>query len=265
MCLILLAWRVRSDFPLVLAANRDEFYQRPAAPAAWWSSPRILAGRDLSAGGTWLAVAPDGRFAALTNYRDPGRQRADAPSRGALPVQLLTQPLAVGQQLQALQRIAGDYNGFNLLLSDGGEAAAFESVLGRGRVLDPGVYGLSNHLLDTPWPKVVTAKAALASALSELPEEQPLLELLRDDRPADDEQLPRTGLTLEWERLLSSAFVRAPTYGTRCSTILLVDRHGRARFSEWTWSAAGALASQVHYHWHCNPAAGASAPAEQRP
>ncbi len=263
MCLILLAWRVRPDYPLVLAANRDEFHQRVAAPAAWWSSPRILAGRDLSAGGTWLAVTPDGRFAALTNYREPSRQRADAPSRGSLPVRLLTQRLPAAQQLQELQRIAGDYNGFNVLFSDATQAAVFESVIGRGRVLEPGVYGLSNHVLDTPWPKVITAKAALASALTQLPEEHALLELLRDDRAADDRELPRTGLTLDWERLLSSAFVRSPTYGTRCSTIVLIDRHGRARFTETTWNADGSFSSQVNYQWNCSEAAPALMPAER--
>jgi len=260
-CLILLAWRVHPDYPLVLAANRDEVHQRPTASAAWWPSPPILAGRDLSAGGTWLAVTPDGRFAALTNYRDATRPRAEAPSRGALPVRLLEQPAAVAQQLQELQRIGGNYNGFNLLFSDGAQAAAYESSVGRGRLLTPGVYGLSNHLLDTPWPKVVNAKAALASALTQLPEQRALLELLRDERPADDHQLPRTGLTLEWERLLSSAFVRTPTYGTRCSTILLIDRQRSARFTEWTWNAAGALSSQVNFHWNCGPAAVAPAPA----
>jgi uncharacterized protein with NRDE domain len=262
-CLILLAWRVRSDYPLVLAANRDEFHQRPAAPAAWWSSPRMLAGRDLSAGGTWLAVTPDGRFAALTNYREATEKRADAPSRGTLVPRVLAQHSPAAQQLQQLQRIAGDYNGFNLLFSDGAQAAVFESVGGRGRLLEPGVYGLSNHLLDTPWPKVVTAKAALASALTQLPEEQALLELLRDDRPADDPALPRTGLTLEWERLLSSAFVRTPTYGTRCSTILLVDGNGSARFTEWTWNADGTLSSQVNFHWSGSDARLASAAADR--
>lgn len=263
MCLILLAWRVRPDYPLVLAANRDEFHQRAAAPAAWWSSPRILAGRDLSAGGTWLAVTPDGRFAAVTNYRDPDRQRADARSRGAIPVRLLAQRLPAAQQLQELQRIAADYNGFSVLFSDGAQAAVFESVVGRGRLLEPGVYGLSNHLLDTPWPKVVTAKAALASALIQLPEEQALLELLRDERPADDRELPRTGLSREWEHLLSSAFVRTPGYGTRCSTILLVDRQGQARFTEWTWNADGALSSQVNYQWSCEQTAVTPAAADR--
>src|ERR1700689_5453564 len=183
MCLILVAWRAHADYPLVLAANRDEFHDRAAAPAAWWQAPQILAGRDLSAGGTWLGVARDGRFAALTNYRDPALAQRTAPSRGEMvPVQL---------SLQQLRRTAGNYNAFNLIFSDGERLAVFESVPGDGRVLGPGVYGLSNHLLDTPWPKLLTAKSALGAALTRLPDEQPLLELLRDERQADDALLPR--------------------------------------------------------------------------
>ena len=265
MCLILLAWRVHPDYPLVLAANRDEYHARAAAPATWWSSPRILAGRDLSAGGTWLAVTSDGRFAALTNYRDPTHPRTNAPSRGGLVPRLLEERTGVEEQLRELERIGSDYNGFNILFSDGARLAVYESIVGRGRVLSPGVYGLSNHLLDTPWPKVVTAKAALSSALSQLPEEQSLLALLRDDRPAEDGELPRTGLSLDWERLLSSAFVRMSAYGTRCSTIALLDRQGAARFTEWTWNADGALAGQVNYHWSCaEPVVAAAAAAHRR-
>jgi uncharacterized protein with NRDE domain len=248
-CLILLAWRVHPDHELVLAANRDEFHSRPAAPAAWWTEPAILAGRDLSAGGTWLGVSRDGRFAALTNYRNPSRPRPDAPSRGALVPQVLAAALPADQQLAQLRRIAGDYNDFNLIFSDGAQLAVFESVPGEGRVLGPGVYGLSNHLLDTPWPKVRNAKSALGAALTHLPDDTSLLELLRDDSPAEDHELPRTGLSLEWERLLSAAFIRAPGYGTRCSTILLLDSRGRARLREWSWSESGALSGQVEYRF----------------
>jgi uncharacterized protein with NRDE domain len=125
----------------------------------------------------------------------------------------------------------------------------YESVPGAGRVLGPGVYALSNHLLDTPWPKVRAAKSALAAALTRLPDDSALLTLLRDERQADDAQLPRTGVSLEWERLLSSAFIRAPSYGTRCSTILLQDRHGAVRFTEWTWASSGELADQVEHRF----------------
>ena len=247
MCLILVAWRAHPDYPLVLAANRDEFYARAAAPAAWWPQPKILAGRDLSAGGSWLGVTADGRIAALTNYRDPARLRPGAPSRGAIVTQILAAPVSVSESLLQVHGAASAYNGFNLLFSDGRHLAVYESVPDHGRILAPGVYGLSNHLLDTPWPKVLDAKAALAAALTHLPDERALLKLLRDDAQADDAQLPRTGLTIDWERLLSSAFIHAPGYGTRCSTILLIDRMGLARFSGWTWNEAGALAGKVEY------------------
>jgi uncharacterized protein with NRDE domain len=257
MCLILVAWRAHADYPLVLAANRDEFHARAAAPASWWQQPKILAGRDLSAGGTWLGVALDGRFAALTNYRDPTRSLHAAPSRGELVPGTLRARLPAEQQLQQLRRTGGNYNAFNLLFSDGVRLAVFESVPGDGRILGPGVYALSNHLLDTPWPKVLAAKSALGMALTGLPDERALLELLRDQRQADDAQLPRTGVSTEWERLLSSAFIRAPGYGTRCSSILLVDRRGGAQFSEWTWDESGSLSGQVEHRFEIAAAIGA--------
>jgi uncharacterized protein with NRDE domain len=257
MCLILVAWRVHADYPLVLAANRDEFHARAAAPAAWWQDPQILAGRDLSAGGSWLGVARDGRFAALTNYRDPALVQRAAPSRGELVPATLAAMMPVQLSLQQLRRTADNYNAFNLIFSDGERLAVFESVPGDGRMLAPGVYGLSNHLLDTPWPKLLNAKSALGAALTRLPDERPLLELLRDEHQADDALLPRTGVSLDWERLLSSAFIRTPEYGTRCSSILLIDRHGRVRFSEWSWDESGALAGQVEHRFETAAAIGA--------
>ncbi len=249
MCLILVAWRAHPDYPLVLAANRDEFQARPAAPAHWWREPRMLAGRDLTAAGAWLGLAEDGRFAALTNYRDPTRQQRQAPTRGALVPQTLAEALPAQERLRSLRVAGRAYNGFNLLFSDAHTLAVYESVPARGRLLPAGVYGLSNHLLDTPWPKVVSAKTGLAQALTRLPDRDPLLQLLRDESRADDARLPRTGLSLEWERLLSSAFIRAPGYGTRCSTIVLIDRHGHASFSEWTWDEAGAQSGRVDYEF----------------
>jgi uncharacterized protein with NRDE domain len=241
MCLVLVAWRGHAKSPCVIAANRDEFHSRPAAAAQWWpSQPPILAGRDLSAGGTWLGLTRTGRFAALTNYRDSGQRRPDAPSRGAVVASILMSSDTIDQSLEYLTRVSADYNGFNVLFSDGARLAIYESMRGSGRELGPGIYGLSNHLLDTPWPKVQTAKSRLTSALSQPATTDALLKLLRDDQPAPDEQLPRTGLSLQWERLLSSAFVRAPDYGTRCSTVVRIDENRRACFDEWTWDAAGA-------------------------
>jgi uncharacterized protein with NRDE domain len=239
-CLILVAWRAHPDFPLLVAANRDEFFTRPTVPAGWWSDASdILAGRDLQAGGTWLGVNRQGAFAGLTNFRDPASQNPNAPSRGSLVSESLTASQPVAERLEWLDEHGGAYNGFNLIFSDGRELAVHESVCDHGRVLEPGVYGLSNHLLDTPWPKVIAAKSRLHTALDRLPDTASLRELLLDDRPAPDEALPRTGVSLEWERLLSSAFIRAPGYGTRCSTVILMDRAGRVTFNEWSWDEAG--------------------------
>lgn len=246
MCLVLIAWRGAAEYPCVIAANRDELHSRPAAAAHWWPSrPPILAGRDLSAGGTWLGLTPAGRFAALTNFRDPEQRRPGTPSRGTLVASILTSGDSIERCLEHLRDVSASYNGFSVLFSDGERLAIYESARGSGRVLGPGIYGLSNHLLDTPWPKVQTAKSRLSKALENLDTTDAVLALLRDEAPAPDDQLPRTGMSLEWERLLSSAFVRAPDYGTRCSTVLRIDERRRACFDEWTWDAAGEPAGAV--------------------
>jgi uncharacterized protein with NRDE domain len=240
MCLVLVAWRGHPQIPCVIAANRDEFHARPAAPAHWWQTePPILAGQDLEAGGTWLGITRRGRFAALTNYRDPELRRTGTPSRGSLVTSILQSDGTIMQILDHLRRVGADYNGFNVIFSDGQRLGIYESVRGDGRELGPGIYGLSNHLLDTPWPKVRRAKTRLSEALSALSDTRAALALLRDQEPAPDEQLPRTGVSLEWERLMSSAFVRAADYGTRCSTLLRIDQRRHACFDEWTWDAAG--------------------------
>lgn len=233
MCLILLAWYAHPDYPLVVAANRDEFFVRRTAAADYWQdAPDVLAGRDLEAGGTWLGVTRSGRFAALTNYRDPARSKTGAPSRG----ELVSRFLAGGQDPQAylseLESGADRYNGFNLVFGDLDGLWCFSNCGEGEQALAPGVYGLSNHLLDTPWPKVARGKSALNAALQALPDEAPLFSLLRDDRIAPDETLPRTGVSPEWERLLSAAFVHSPQYGTRSATVLLRDLSGRVRFVE---------------------------------
>ena len=240
MCLILVVWRVHPEYPCVIAANRDEFHRRAAGRAEWWpDKPRILGGRDLAAGGTWLGMTRAGRFAALTNFRSPAPNRSDVPSRGALVTRLLESSGSLRDDLSWLSDVGPRYNGFNVILSDGERLGIYESVRGKGRELSPGVYGLSNDLLDTPWPKVQRAKSSLHSALDGLADTAAVLALLRDDRPAPDHLLPRTGISLEWERLLSSAFVRSPDYGTRCSTIVRIDRTGDVNFDEWSWDPAG--------------------------
>jgi len=247
-CLILVAWRVHPDYPLVVAANRDEFFARPTAGAAFWpDAPQVLAGRDLQAGGTWLGITRLGRFTALTNFRDPARQRAQAPSRGRLVADFLLGAQSIDAYLD---RIAPDaFNGFNLLLGDGERLVAYSNVSNQRHELEPGLYGLSNALLDTPWPKVGAGKTALGAALAALPDESLLWQLLRDDTIAPDEALPVTGVPIEWERLLSAAFVKSPDYGTRSSTLLNVGAGGTACFDEQTWLPGAAVGERRRYRF----------------
>ena len=246
MCLILVAWQAHPDYPLVVAANRDEFFARPAAPAGWWQdAPDVFAGRDLEAGGTWLGLSRAGRFAGLTNFRAPQRNQVGTPSRGALVADFLGSTESTAEALARLQREGPRYNAFNLFVSDGDTLGIYESESGAARLLEPGVHALSNHLLDTPWPKVRAGKARLFRALQALPDDTPLVELLRDDRPAPDAELPRTGVSLAWERMLSSAFIRAPGYGTRCSTVIRRDRHGQTHVQETTWNEVGRETGRV--------------------
>ena len=255
MCLILVAWRAHPDYPLVVAANRDEFFARPAAEAGWWpDAPSVFAGRDLEAGGTWLGLGRDGRFAGLTNFRDPLRNRDGTPSRGALVADFLRGRESTAEALARLQFEGPRYNAFNLLVSDGDSLGIYESASGSARLLEPGLHALSNHLLDTPWPKVTAGKSRLARALRALPDDTPLCELLRDDRPAPDAELPRTGVSLAWERMLSSAFIRAPGYGTRCSTVVTRDRHGWTRVTESSWDAVGVETGRVVERFQVNRA-----------
>lgn len=230
MCLIALAWRVHPDFPLIVAANRDEFYHRPAAPAQFWEeSPHVLAGRDLQAGGTWLGVTRTGRFAALTNYREPGAP-AGALSRGLLVSGFLEGQMSAADYADQVAQAGQQYSGFNLLL---GDAQGLLAVSNRGLAptpLPPGVHGLSNHLLNTPWPKVEKVKRGLAALLQQPLSDEALLALMRDDQPAADADLPHTGVGLEMERLLSPLFIRSPRYGTRVSTLLRMGEH--IHFSE---------------------------------
>jgi uncharacterized protein with NRDE domain len=240
MCLILFAWKAHPSYPLILAANRDEFYDRPSQPADFWKDhPRVLAGIDLQEKGTWLGVAKDGRFAAVTNYRDPSSWRPDAPSRGQLVSRFLTGSEDPGDYLQKMSGKAHRYNGFNLLAGDVRDLFVYSN---RDRILklDPGIYGLSNHLLDSPWPKVKRGKKLLAAALERTGQalEDALFDLLANRRVAPDAALPQTGVTLEWERMLSPMFIKTPVYGTRASTVLLIARNGRIRFVEKTFNGA---------------------------
>lgn len=229
MCLIALAHRVHPRFPLLLAANRDEFTDRPAAPAHFWpDAPHLLAGRDLRAGGTWLGITRTGRFAAITNHRDLRRPPVGGPSRGGLVRAALEGVLDTAN--------TGPYEGFNLIHGPLHALRYHTNIRPDDAPLPTGILGLSNAFLDTPWPKVQRAKAALA-ALVDGPDEAllpGLFALLADETPAPDQHLPDTGLPRHLERAASPIFIRSAGYGTRCSTVLLVDTDGRVRFEERT-------------------------------
>ena len=239
MCLILMAYRYHPRYPLLIAANRDEFYDRPTAPLACWEDiPQIVAGRDLKEGGAWMGIDRTGRFAAITNYRDPSRVLKDAPSRGHLVSDFLRSAEPARIYLDRLAPKASAYNGFNLVLGDAGGLFYYSNRGDEVQTLVPGLYGLSNHLLDTPWPKLERGRRALRQLLDSRPDPTPdeMLELLTDRTLAPDSDLPHTGVPLEWERWLSPIFIDAPGYGTRSSTALRVDANGRAWLVEATWA-----------------------------
>ena len=225
---------MHSRYPLIVAANRDEFYERPSAPVSFWSDmPAVLAGRDLTGGGTWFGITRNGRIAAVTNYRDPASHKHDVPSRGWLVRDFLTWQGKPAAYLKDVARRADQYNGFNLILGDMTRLYYFSH---RGRLIElsEGLYGLSNHLLDTPWPKVEKGKADLGRLLSgtENPLPEDIFNILSDQSRPDDDLLTDTGVGLEWERILSSIFITSPVYGTRSSTVLMIDRKGHVMLAE---------------------------------
>ncbi|MCC7413054.1 MAG: NRDE family protein [Gammaproteobacteria bacterium] len=242
MCLILFAWRAHPHFPLVVAANRDEYHGRATAPAQFWpDAPALLAGRDLAAGGTWIGVSRSGRFAAVTNYRRAGRQRRDADSRGALVADFLRGEASPSDYLRDVHRCAQRYNGFSLVVADRDTLCYCSNCDDDGpRELVPGIYGLSNSLLDVDWPKVRRGRAALGAVLGRAPplEADALIALLGDERGAGDAELPDTGVGIDLERRLAPIFIRGTEYGTRCSTAIVIAGT-RAIFRERSFAAGG--------------------------
>ena len=237
MCLIVIGWRVHPDYPLVVAANRDEFYARPSTLIGRWAdAPNVIGGLDLEAGGSWLGITDTGRFAAVTNVREPGAAKGTL-SRGALTHNFLTSHLPAGEY--AAQLDYAQYSGFNLLLSDGEALAYCSNRDGTPRTLAPGVYGLSNHLLDSPWPKLLSARQRFSAALPQLPDTKAFFDLLSDQEIVPDEELPSTGVSLEWERLLSAIFVKSESYGTRASTVAWLRRDGAVTMQEQSFGPHG--------------------------
>jgi len=234
MCLILLSYRTNEKYPLILAANRDEFYERPSAPVSVWDdAPDVIAGKDLKSGGTWLGITKKGRLAAVTNYRDPKSFRENAPSRGWLVKGFLFGRENPKTYIENIAVHKERYNGFSLILGDPSGLFYF-SNRGTMQELSPGLYALSNCLLDTPWPKTERGKKALELLLSQtenpLPEE--VFRILSDRVKPDDIDLPDTGVGLEWERILSPLFIASSIYGTRSSSVIMIDKRDHVMFIE---------------------------------
>jgi uncharacterized protein with NRDE domain len=251
MCLIAFAWRAHRDYRLVVAANRDEYFRRPAAPAGFWDDHHfVLAGRDLEAGGTWLGITLQGRFAAITNYRNPADRRSDAPTRGRLVSDYLAGTQAPREYVAAVGRKAPQYNGFSMLAGDL-ETMCFVSNRADGGALEvpPGVHALSNHLLDTPWPKVEKGRAKLKAALGRPFDAEALLAAF-DDTETTNALLPDTGVGPELEERLSAIrIVPHGGYGTRCSTVLAIGENGRVEFYERSYREDGKPGNSVRYRF----------------
>lgn len=250
MCIAYLAIGTHPDWPLFIAANRDEFHNRPTRPAAPWPQrPDIISGIDSQAHGTWLGITRQGRYAFLTNYRDPAAFVTDAPSRGELSSHYLEGHETPQDYARRNMAMASAYNGFNLIVGNLAGACYISNHLPPGQVreLGTGRYVISNHLLDTPWPKA----ERLRHALDHYPSDQllrtltPVIEILKDGTQAADADLPATGLSLERERLLSSPFIISPDYGTRCSTVIAIHASGQVLFSETSYAPDG-RASERH-------------------
>jgi uncharacterized protein with NRDE domain len=235
LCLIAFAYDCHPVYRLILGANRDEYRNRPTDPACFWSdAPHVLAGRDRVAGGTWLGVTTGGRLAAITNYRDPRRQLMHPPSRGNLVAGFLKNRMITTEEFQGVLNRDGQlYDGFNLLYGTSKELFYFTNRGGSSGRITPGVHGLSNHLLDTGWPKVMVAKSRLDAIVQQAkvdPEE--IFSALSDPAPFEDRLLPDTGIGQERERLLSPVFIEGESYGTRSTTVLMIDRSGGLTFME---------------------------------
>ncbi len=256
MCLLLVAWQQHPRWPLVVAANRDEFHARPARRAEWWTSPRVLAGRDEQAGGTWMGVAEGGQWAGLTNYREPSRPRKGWRSRGRLVLDALGHSQEDFRANLDPDTLQTDYDGLNLLFGDRYHLFYVSNRDRPLRRLAPGFHGLSNGLLNDPWPKVHRGCDALQQALPEAldhtidgPETEPLFTLLRDRWCPPDHELVDTGVSLAWERRLAPMFIRSPEYGTRCSTLLLMGADGSVHFAERWFDAGGEPQGTRHFQF----------------
>lgn len=241
MCLISFAWKHHPSFKLILVANRDEFYDRPTAPLGYWHDhPEVLGGRDLKEGGTWMGMHRSGRFTAITNYRDMASLKMLAPSRGKLTSDFLTGTSSSEEFFENVKPDLNKYNGFNLLTLENDKLFYFNNIEPKLKEVSPGVYGLSNSVLDTPWPKVQKAKSYFSKSIAmEKLDVDEILDWMCDGDVASDELLPSTGVGLELERKLSAMCIATENYGTGCTTLVTISWGGEVNYIERTYSRGG--------------------------
>lgn len=248
MCLINFQFHAHPNYKLIVAANRDEFYSRPTATAQFWEDePNLLAGRDLLQMGTWLGVTKQGRFAALTNFRDPAHMGAGKVSRGAIVRDYLAGNSSSETFLESLHKEKDNYTGFNLLVGNPDKLFYYSNIQGEILKVPVGTHGLSNHLLNTPWPKVEKGKHNLKNYVmgQEKVELDALFTILSNEDIAEDVDLPETGVGLDLERKLSPLFIKTPDYGTRSSAVLLVDHNNHFTFAERTYNAGEFMKEEI--------------------
>ncbi len=231
-----------------MVANRDEFYERPTSYADFWENhPKVLGGRDLKGGGTWMGVTNSGKIAAVTNFRDPKNISATAKTRGDLTKDYLISEMDAQTHLEQVKHEGALYNGFNLLLFEAGKGYYYSNYGDSIHQIDQGVYGLSNALLDTPWPKLEKLKSNFQRTIQSDFDVNSLLQLLTDNETAADKDLPQTGVPYEWEKAISAICIDTPTYGTCCSTIILVDKKGTLSFTEKSFPVGAREAQTISF------------------
>ncbi len=249
MCLIVFALNQHKDYKLIFAANRDEFYNRPSSPAKFWDHyPNLLAGKDLKEGGTWMGITKQGTFAAITNYRDLSSLKLNAPSRGYIVKNFLVNDYSMESFSEYLINTGSSYNGFNLLYGNVDKLFYFSNYNNVDKKIERGIHGLSNHLLDTPWFKVVKSKNEFEQVIKKNNfTTEDIFKVLSDSTLSPDDQLPDTGLDYEREKIISSIFIKTEEYGTRCSTVVTVDKNNFVNFIEKTFDKASKDFSEVTF------------------
>ena len=253
MCILFVAVNQHKDYPLIIAANRDEFFDRPTSPSAFWEGdPDLLAGKDEQAGGTWMGINRSGRIAALTNIRDPQKINIEATTRGELVSHYLQGKQQVNDYLKCLQNTRDNYNGYNLLFGPWQDLSVYNNHLNQTQKLSTGVYGLSNASLNSPWPKISKGTFKLEEYCHDGHpiETDKLFALLKDSTQAADAHLPQTGIPLVWERRLSSIFILGEEYGTRSSTILLIDKNQHVTWQERSFDNNAACIAERNYNFN---------------